>query len=61
MIAHQGKATAGKLHTDLMAAAGVQPDAYQVIAVANKLQACFFHTLALLFYYKNLIFAAVFE
>ena len=31
MIAHQGKPPGGELHPDLMAAAGMEPDAYQAL------------------------------
>ena len=31
VVAHQGKTTAGKLYPDLMASAGVETDAHQVL------------------------------
>ena len=38
VVAHQGEAPAGKLHPDLMAAAGVKADANQVFTLADEFQ-----------------------
>ena len=64
MVAYQGEATAGKLHPDLMAAAGVEPDANQGgvgVRQASVFQAGIFDPLALFFDGEDLVFAAVFE
>ena len=61
MVAHQGEAPGGKLDSDLVAAAGVQPDADQAFFSGSqglKLQSGFFDTLSLFLDNKNLIFEA---
>ena len=63
-VTDQRKSTAGKLHPDLMASAGVEPHPHQGCLAAPKpceFQPGFFDTLALLFYHEYLILAAVFE
>ena len=64
MLTNQRETPAGKLHTDLVAAAGMEPDADKTFCSRTKcpeLQTGFFDTFPFLFDHKNLVFAAVFE
>ena len=61
-VTHQRKATAGKLHTDLVAATGVKADVNQAGFSGRetmKLQSGLFDTDALPFDDKNLVFLAI--
>ena len=64
MVAHQRKATAGKLHPDLMASAGMQTDLHQTFFSGGnslKFQPGWLYAGSLFFDHKNLVFAAVFK
>ena len=64
VVAHQRESPAGELHTDLMAAPGVQPDVNKALFAGTKaliLQPCEFYALSLFFDHKNLIFPTVFK
>ena len=63
-VAHQGIAPAGKLHTDLVGSAGVQPDFYQcrvAFAQPRKRKPCRLYADTLPFDNKHLVLAAVFK
>ena len=62
MVANQREPPAGKLYPDLMAAAGVEPDADQTgfpLGQAAKFQPGLFNAAPLTFYHENLVFLAV--
>ena len=62
MVSHQREAPAGKLYTDLVAAAGMKPDLYKAGFTGRqcgKFQTGFFDTLSFLPDDKNLVFCTV--
>ena len=64
VVAHQGETSAGELHTDLMAAPGVQPDVNKALFAGAKtiiFQPGEFYAFSLFFDHKNLIFPTVFK
>ena len=64
MIAHQRETAAGKLHPNLVAAAGVQANVYQRLFAATQtveLQSCVFNTFAFFLNGKNLVLFAILE
>ena len=64
MVAHQREPAAGELHPDLMASAGVQPDADKsAFPICQTIvgQPGFFDAGALAIHHEDFVFAAVFE
>ena len=64
VVAHQGEAPAGELDPDLVAAAGMEPDADQTGfsgRQTGKFQPGVFHALAFFFHGEDLVFPAVLE